>query len=95
MRAILECGCVINNDGHRHWCPTCTAGPPPAPKPKYKEGHDRIELQSQEFNWLQELQRAFLNLPAIVDDDYPRMRREYEHALTKFIEALRDNARIL
>lgn len=95
MRAVLDCGCVINNDGHRHWCPTCQSGPPPAPKPKRKPGADPMLLQSEEFNRLQDLCRAFNSLPAIVDDDYPQCRHHYDRVLDRFIEALRNNGRIL
>lgn len=95
MRAILDCGCVINSDGHRHWCPSCTAGPPPAPKPQKKINFDPIHLQAEEFNRLHLLCRALNNLPPVVDDDYPEMRHHYERELEKFIVALRDNGRIL
>jgi len=30
MKHVLDCGCVIRDDGSRAWCPTCAAGGTPA-----------------------------------------------------------------
>ena len=55
---------------------------------------DRIETQCQEFDKLVLLTKAYNNLPTVVDDDYPRMRHQYEGALKTFIEACKNNGRI-
>lgn len=54
----------------------------------------RLDLQSREFDKLRLLATAFGNLPAVVDDDYPKMRQLYEAALSNFIVALRNNGRL-
>lgn len=48
-----------------------------------------MKLQKDEFNALDKLIKAYKNLPAIVDDDYPEMRHYYEGALRAFIEAIK------
>jgi hypothetical protein len=53
----------------------------------------RMELQSREFETLDEVVRALKNLPAVVDDDYPEMRHKYDSALTTFLEACKANGR--
>lgn len=61
--------------------------PPSAP------AKDRMELQSLEFNAVNELAEAWrvLQQVAIVDDDYPYYRSRYEVALRNFCEAVREN----
>lgn len=54
----------------------------------------RIELQSKEFDTLDNLISKYQNLPAVVDDDYPEMRLYYESALKSFIKACKANGRI-
>ncbi len=54
---------------------------------------DRMQLQSNEFNVLESLIKAYKNLPAIVDDDYPEMRHYYERELRNFFEAANLNSR--
>lgn len=94
MRCVLDCGCVIVNS-HRHFCPSCENPRTSDPQPKKKEGYDSDELQAQEFNHLQELQRAYLLLPPKTDSVFSERRAQYEYALDRFIIALRDNGRIL
>lgn len=53
-----------------------------------------LEPQKNEFDRLDDLIKAYQNLPAIVDDDYPLMRGRYEVALKNFIQAIRNNGRI-
>jgi hypothetical protein len=54
-----------------------------------------LVLQSNEFDRLNALIKAYNNLPAVVDDDYPRMRHYYENALKTFLQACSDNGRYL
>lgn len=56
---------------------------------------DPMELQRAEFNAVDELTKQWrrLQLTAIVDDDYPVVRYDYESALHSLIEALNDNGR--
>ena len=49
---------------------------------------DRLQLQKDEFDTLEALSKAFAQLPAIVDDDYPEMRHYYESRLASFLTAL-------
>ncbi len=52
---------------------------------------DRMQLQSNEFNALEDLIKRYKNLPSIVDDDYPEQRHYYESALRSFLEAVGHN----
>jgi hypothetical protein len=54
----------------------------------------RMEAQRNEFAALKKLHKAFVNLPPIVDDSYPELRRVYEQELTNFLHALIANQRI-
>lgn len=54
---------------------------------------DRIETQSKEFDAVQNFTRAFRQLPAVVDDDYPERRAAYEVALDRMLESFRVNGR--
>jgi hypothetical protein len=54
---------------------------------------ERMGLQKAEFDALDDLIRAYKNMPAVVDDDYRMMRHYYETALTNFIGALNNNRR--
>lgn len=53
----------------------------------------RMELQSREFNAMNELSKAWRTLQkvAIVDDDYPYYRSQYEVSLRTFLKAVREN----
>jgi hypothetical protein len=56
---------------------------------------DAMQKQSEEFDAFQTLQKrasALFNT-AVVDDDYPRVRHEYEGALANFITAMKCNDR--
>jgi hypothetical protein len=53
----------------------------------------RLKLQSAEFDTLAKLARTFNSLPAVVDDDYPEGRFNYENDLEDFIRALQANGR--
>ena len=55
---------------------------------------DRLQLQTDEFDALVNLSNAYGNLPQVVDDDYPRQRRQYEMALRLFIATLELNGRM-
>ncbi len=55
---------------------------------------DRMQTQTNEFDSLRRLIRAFNNLPAVVDDDYPQMRHFYESEMRLFIDAIRNNGRL-
>jgi hypothetical protein len=54
---------------------------------------DKIQRQTDEFDAVKALMRAYNNLPPIVDDDYPEMRHYYESALFQLIRAIRANGR--
>lgn len=56
---------------------------------------DRMALQSAEFDAMEKLADAWrsLTMTAIVDDDYPRVRHQYEGALTAFLTACKANGR--
>lgn len=58
------------------------------------ERPDKMQTQEDEFDMFVTLMRAYNNLPAIVDDDYPECRHRYEGALQQFIKALKANSRI-
>lgn len=55
---------------------------------------DRLKLQNDEFDALDDLIKIYNSLPAVVDDDYPRMRHYYESALKDFFKACKNNGRI-
>lgn len=55
---------------------------------------NKLKPQSDEFDALAKLIKAYNNLPAVVDDDYPEMRHYYEGALKTFIDACKVNGRI-
>jgi|SRR5215472_6546645 len=54
---------------------------------------DKMELQGTEFAAARDFVRAYNNLPAVVDDDYPEMRHYYEGAVQRLIEAFTNNGR--
>lgn len=56
-----------------------------------------IETQKKEFDSLAELAEQYrrITLTPVVDDDYPEVRFYYENAMRAFIEALKENGRIL
>lgn len=56
---------------------------------------DRMQLQTEEFDALDELIKRYNALPAIVDDDYPRMRHYYEGAAQVFLDACVANGRVV
>lgn len=49
---------------------------------------DKMRTQRSEFEALIDLEEAFKRLPAIVDDDYPERRHNYEGLLRDFIKAV-------
>lgn len=55
---------------------------------------EMMRLQSAEFAAVAELAVAFHNLPAVVDDDFPRMRHQYERVVYKTMNALVANGRL-
>lgn len=63
---------------------------------RIEEATRLIDLQNKEFEALSELTDRYndICLTAVVDDDYPRVRRGYEDALKAFIEALKNNGRL-
>lgn len=54
-----------------------------------------VTTQNVEFDALDKLvkQRDRLYATAVVDDDYPEVRYDYENALWDFIQAMEHNAR--
>lgn len=58
---------------------------------------NKMLMQSKEFDaaskFAEQLRRH--NQTAVVDDDYPQVRHEYEGALCAFIEAMANNGRFL
>lgn len=54
----------------------------------------KMQPQRDEFDAVHELSQAYTALPAIVDDGYPEARRNYEHALQKFLMACTANKRL-
>lgn len=54
---------------------------------------DKLLTQRDEFFSLQALWKAYDDLPAVVDDDYPQMRFYYERALKDFLDACAKNGR--
>lgn len=58
---------------------------------------DRIALQNAEFDALEKLAEQYrrLSLTAVVDDDYPYVRHDYESALKALLEACAYNGRFM
>lgn len=58
---------------------------------------DRIALQNAEFSAMDDLAEQWrrLSLTAVVDDDYPAVRFEYEGALQSFLAACKANGRTM
>lgn len=56
---------------------------------------DSLEKMRAEFDAADELaeQLRRLNLTAVVDDDYPEVRYDYERALTGLLKKMQDNGR--
>lgn len=54
---------------------------------------DLMRLQGLEFEAMAELARQWkrLSMTAVVDDDYPHVRQDWEHALDKFVKAYEKN----
>ncbi len=61
----------------------------------FEERLKKLQIQSKEFAALVNLYKAYKNLPAVVDDDYPEMRHRYEQEMRNFIEAIEANGRLL
>jgi hypothetical protein len=57
---------------------------------------DRMQRQTDEFDACAKLAEQYrrITMTPIVDDDYPSVRRDYEHALGLFIKALEANGRL-
>lgn len=62
--------------------------------PDYDKMMKQFAKQREEFDAVVALAKAYNNLPAVVDDDYPEMRHYYESSMQRFIRAIRDNGRI-
>lgn len=58
---------------------------------------DRIALQNAEFDALEKLAEQYrrLSLTAVVNDDYPSVRHDYEAALKAFLNACAYNGRFM
>lgn len=56
---------------------------------------NRLATQRAEFDAADKLaeQLRRLNMTAVVDDDYPEVRHDYESALAVFLERMRENGR--
>lgn len=52
-----------------------------------------MELQRKEFDAVDALAKALNSMPAVVDDDYPEGRHNYESALANLIAAMKRNGR--
>lgn len=59
--------------------------------PPLQERLDRLERQSAEFDALALLVACYRSMPAVVDDDFPEWRDQYELLLRRFMRALREN----
>lgn len=61
------------------------------------KGTDRIGLQNLEFDAVQELavQWRRLSMTAVVDDDYPAVRRDYEGAMSGLVRMMKANGRTM
>lgn len=55
----------------------------------------RLKPQSDEFNALDALMKAYRNLPAVVDDGYPACRHAYEGAVRTFLAKCKANGRTM
>lgn len=57
---------------------------------------DRIQTQKNEFDAVAELAKQYrrIEMTAVVDDDYPSVRHEYENAVRLVIDAFKDNGRL-
>lgn len=57
---------------------------------------DRIELQNKEFDAVSELAKQYrrIVMTAIVDDDYPEVRHQYESAARALLRAFVANGRV-
>jgi hypothetical protein len=58
-------------------------------------GMEKLEKQKREFDAFAELSKAYEQLPAIVDDDYPDARERYELMLHRFLVRCKENGRML
>jgi hypothetical protein len=56
---------------------------------------DRIALQNAEFDAVRELAEQYrrVTMTAVVDDDYPSVRADYERAVRMVIDTFRENGR--
>lgn len=56
-----------------------------------------MNLQSKEFDAAENLAKLLktLQYTPVIDDDYPRVRHEYESALADFIQSMKDNGRFV
>lgn len=56
-----------------------------------------MNLQSKEFDAAENLAKLLKTLQCtpVIDDDYPRVRHEYESALADFIQSMKDNGRFV
>lgn len=56
---------------------------------------DRMRTQSEEFEAMEELYKAWraLRETAVVDDDYMLIRSRYEMARVQYVEAMKKNGR--
>lgn len=55
---------------------------------------EEMKKQTAEFDALQKLYKAFTEMPAVVDDDYPEMRHYYESEMRDFIDKIKANGRL-
>ena len=55
---------------------------------------EKMKPQSDEFEALCNLWKAYDAMPPIVDDDYPEMRHYYERAIREFVEKITLNGRL-
>jgi hypothetical protein len=60
-----------------------------------KEQIEQMEKQSKEFDAMDYLAVCYraIQMTAVVDDDYPRVRHNYESAVRGFLEACKANGR--
>ena len=58
---------------------------------------DRFKLQNDEFDACAELAKEYKRVTwtAVVDDDYPEVRHDYERAVYRFLKACAANGRTL
>lgn len=57
----------------------------------------RIAQQNKEFDAVAELAKQYrrITMTPVVDDDYPEVRHDYEHAVLDVIDAFKQNGREL